>query len=111
MSKNCVVDESACFKRVSEFLPMHVLLLYYNAFTLSCISYCITFWLNNDRSGIYELINKINRLLDTLAKKNGFNFDDFVHLCNVYMYNLQCLFFMHDICNNKYTSTSFPFNY
>ena len=29
------------FKRVLEFPPMHDLLQYYNAFTLSCFSYCI----------------------------------------------------------------------
>ena len=83
-----------------------IMLLYY------CLSYCITFWFNNDRSGRNKLINKIDRLLGTLAKKNGFNFDDFVtnfHLCNVYnMYNLQCLSFMHDICNNNIQVPFFP---
>ena len=66
------------FKRVLEFLPMNVLLLYYNAFILSCFSYSITCSFNNDRSGRYKVINKINRLLGNLAKKNSFNFDDFV---------------------------------
>ena len=88
---NCVLklccQRIGMFKWVLEFLPMHVLLLYYNAFTLSCFSYCITFWFNNNCSGRYKLINKIDRLLGTLAKKNGFNYFDFVtnfHLCNVY---------------------------
>ena len=55
------------FKRVLEFLPIYVLLLYYNAFILSFFSYCITFWLNNDRSSRCKLINKIDWLLGTLA--------------------------------------------
>ena len=63
---------------------MHVLLLYY-VFILSFFSYCVQFWFNNNRSGRYKLINKIDRLLSTLAKKNGFNFDDFV--TNFYLYN------------------------
>lgn len=93
------------FKRVLEFLPSHVVLLYYNAFILSCFSYCITFWFNNDRSGRYKLVNKIDSLLGTLAKRQGVNLDVFIansHLCNVNnMYNLQCLSFMYDICNSN----------
>ena len=48
------------FKKVLPFLPSHVILMYYNAFILSSFSYCIMFWFNNDRSGRYRLINKVN---------------------------------------------------
>jgi len=100
------------FKKVLAFLPNYVLSMYYNAFILPCFSYCITFWFNNDRSGRYKLINKIDSVLVLLAKRCGVNVLDFVvnsGLCNVNnTYKLQCLSLMHDICNNRIQLPYFP---
>ena len=55
------------FKRVLHYLPSNVRILYYNAFIRSCFSYCLLFWLNNDRSSRYKLIEKIDHLIALLA--------------------------------------------
>ena len=99
------------FKRVLPFLPKYVVQLYYNAFILPSFSYCLMYWFNNDRSGRYKLINKIDSLIGFLNKHQGDN-DDFVnkqYTSNVYnVYRKQCLSFMFDICNNTLTILHFP---
>ena len=99
------------FKRVLPFLPKYVVQLYYNAFILPSFSYCLMYWFNNDRSGRYKLIIKIDSLIGFLNKHQGDN-DDFVnklYTSNVYnVYRKQCLLFMFDICNNNLTIPHFP---
>jgi hypothetical protein len=102
------------FKKVLSYLPKHVVLLYYNAFVKSCFSYCICFWFNNNRSGKYKLINKIDKLISLLAKLFGNNERNFV--CNSQLlnvnnaYKLQSLSFMYDVCSNRLTLPFFPIN-
>ena len=93
------------FKKVLPYLPLHVILLYYNAFIRSCFSYCTVFWFNNDRSGRYKLVNKINNLIIYLCRNYNLN----VKLYGVAdVYKLQCLSVMHDIINSKLYLPYFP---
>jgi hypothetical protein len=93
------------FKKVLNYLPRDVILLYYNAFIRSCFSYCIAFWFNNNRSGKYKLINMINKLVLLLAYRCKSNVIDFVHsthICDVItVYKLQCLSLMYNIWYNR----------
>jgi hypothetical protein len=92
------------FKRVLSYLPSSVVPMYYNAFIRSCFAYCITYWFNNDRSGKYKLINKIDNLILFLSKKLNLTVPDFclqTGICNVnVVHELQCLSLMYDIVNN-----------
>ena len=56
-------------KKLLSLLPDYVLPLYYNAFIRSFFSYCLIFWINNDRSGRYKLIDKINNILAVIRKR------------------------------------------
>ena len=92
------------FKRVLHYLPTNIRILYYNAFIRSCFSYCLIYWFNNDRSGRYKLINKIDHLIARLAmycKMSTNNFVKKYHVLNVFdVHKLQSLLLMYDVCNN-----------
>ena len=112
------------FKKVLSFFANDVALLYYNAFTKSCFSYCLMFCNNKMRSGRYKLIDKVNHLISLLAKRRNLTVEDYVrktgisHVmlfvmlrkllsCNVYhlcinsiMHNLNYLQFFSVTCNN-----------
>ena len=95
------------FKKVLPFLPSHVILMYYNAFILSSFSYCIMFWFNNDRSGRYRLINKVNNLI--MYVTNRIHCVNNTVFRNVYdVYKLQCLGFMYNLVNNNIYLPFFP---
>ncbi len=97
------------FKKVLPALPKYVLPLYYNAFIKSCFSYCLMFWINNNRSGRHKLINKIDNLIFKLD--SIINVHDIVgsRLYNVWaVYKLQCLSFMYNISNNHITLAFLP---
>ena len=76
-----------------------------NAFIKSCFSYCILYWFNNDRSGCYKLINKVDNLIALFANCSGLNFNDFLvkfQVQNVLsVHKMQSLLLMYDICHNK----------
>lgn len=97
------------FKKVLPALPKYVLPLYYNAFIKSCFSYCLMFWINNNRSGRHKLINKIDNLI--LKLNSIINLHAITDSClyNVWaVYKLQCLSFMYNICNNHITLAFLP---
>ena len=91
------------FKKVIPYLSKYAIQLYYSAFIVSCFSYCIVYWFNNDRSGKCKLINKVNNLVTYLVKRNLCFSDSLA--CNIMLcssvHKLQCLALMHDIYNNK----------
>jgi hypothetical protein len=105
---NLCCQRIGVFKKLLPYLPNYVVPLYYNAFVKSSFSYCLMFWFNNDRSGRNKLIYKIDTLLSKLINR--------LHLCvnnNVFsnvwaVYKLQCLSFMHDVCNNNVSVPYFP---
>jgi len=101
------------FKKVLPYLPHYVVLLYYNAFIVSSFSYATMFWFNNNRSGRYKLVNKINNLISTLALSSNLDVKTFcinLGVCNVNdVYTLQCLSLMHDICYNVIDLPHFEF--
>ena len=86
--------------------------MYYNAFIRSCFSYCLLYWLNNDRSGRYKLVNKIDHLIARLSHYEGLSADEYINkyrMCDVWkVYKLQSLSLMHDISNNKVSLPFFP---
>ncbi len=84
------------FRKVLPMLPSYVVALYYNAFIRSCFSYCLMFWINNDRSGRHKLFNKVDNLIVKLNTRN--NGSDLENVWTVH--KLQCLSFMHDISSN-----------
>ncbi len=105
ITKKCC-QRIGLFKRVLPLFTNDVALLYYNAFIKSCFSYCLMFWCNNNRSGRYKLINKIDHLIARLAKYSGITVENYVFkfgICNVMsVYKLQCLQFMHDLHSNVF---------
>ena len=58
------------FKKVLPYLPNNIPILYYNAFIRSLFSYCLIYWINNDRSGRYKLIEKIDSTILLMAKQS-----------------------------------------
>ena len=75
------------FKKVLYNFPDYVLPLYYNAFIRSVCSYCLMYWLNNDRSDRHKQTEKIDAFISKLVINN--------------VHKLQCLSFMHDTFNNN----------
>ena len=61
-------------------------------------------WFNHDRSGRYKLIDKIDQLIELLAKKRGLNSHEFVKMSGIFnvmnVYKLQCMSFMYDLTHN-----------
>ena len=59
---------------------------------------------NHDRSGRYKLINKIDQLIELLAKKRGLNSHEFVKMSSIFnvmnVYKLQCMSFLCDLAHN-----------
>lgn len=92
------------FKKVLPYFSNDVALLYYNAFIKSRFSYCLMFWINNERSGRFRLFDKVNRVISLLAKHSGTNIDKYVattNICDVMKTSkLQCLSFMYNIMYN-----------
>jgi hypothetical protein len=107
---NICCQRIGVLKKVLLFLPNFVSVLYFNAFIRSCYSYCVMFWLNNDRSGRFKLIDKIDRVISNLAIKHNLLIQDFVNkfkICDVWkVCILQNLAFMYDVWHN-YISVPF----
>ena len=55
------------FKKVLHNLSDYVLPLYYNAFIISVCSYCLIYWLNNDRSDRHKQTEKIDAFISKLV--------------------------------------------
>ena len=86
--------------------------MYFNAFIRSCFSYCLLFWFNNDRSGRYKLINRIDHLIARLSYYEGLSADVYINkyrMCDVWkVYKLPFLSLMHDISSNKVSLPFYP---
>ena len=86
------------------YLLANISALYY-AFIKSCFSYWILYWFNNDKSGRYKLINKVDNLIVLLAHCSGLNLNDFLvkfQVQNVLsVHKVQSLLIRYDICHNK----------
>jgi hypothetical protein len=104
---NICCQRIGVMKKVLLFLPSFVSVLYFNAFIRSCYSYCVMFWINNDRSGRFKLIDKIDRVISILAIEHNLSVDAFVNkfkICDVWkVCNLQNLAFMYDLWHNRVT--------
>ena len=102
ITKSCS-QKIGVFKKFLYLLSEYVLSLYYNAFIRSSFSFCLMFLINDDRSGRYKLINKIDNLLVVIRKRfNNSQMDDSVVMYDVWaVYKLQCVSFMYDIFNNN----------
>jgi hypothetical protein len=102
---NICCQRIGVLKKVLLFLPSFVSVLYFNAFIRSCYSYCVMFWINNDRSGRFKLINKIDRVISILAINQHLSVNDFINkfkICDVLkVCNLQNLAFMYDLWHNR----------
>ena len=109
ITKSCL-QKIGVFKQMLYLLPDYVLPLYYNAFIRSSFSYCLMFWINNDRSGHYKLIDKIDNFLALIRKRqNNSQMVDSVVMHDVWaVYKLQCVSFTYDICNNNFWVPFFP---
>ena len=95
------------FTKVLPNLPNFVLPLYYNAFTRSGFSYCLMLWFNNNRSGRFKLIDKIDNLISMLNRRRFTNLQnvDALSIVNVWsVFKYQCLSFKYDLCNNNVCS-------
>ena len=61
-------------------------------------------WFNHDRSGRYQLIDKIDHLIELLAKKRDLNSHEFVKMSGIInvinVYKLQCMSFTYDLTHN-----------
>ena len=70
------------------------------------------FWFNNNRSGRYKLIEKIERLIRLLSQKHSLITEELqskYHVMNIWgTYKLQCLCLMYDLCNNNLILPFFP---
>ena len=94
-----VFKKIGVFKNCMPYLPNYVP-MYCNYFIKSCFSYCLMFGINNVRSGIYKLIDKIDKLITQIVNKMCITPN--YHLPNVwFVYKLQCLSFMNDLCYNN----------
>ena len=111
ITKSCS-QKIGVFKKLLSLLPDYVLPLYYNAFIRSLFSYCLKFWINNDRCGRYKLIDKIDNLLAVIRKIfNNSQMDDSVVMHDVWaVYKLQCISLMYDIVNNNVCVLFFSLN-
>ena len=69
---------------------------------------------NNNRSGRYKLIEKMDSLICLLPKKHNLITEEFqskYHIMNKWgVYKLQCLCLMYDLCNNNLILPFFPVN-
>ena len=54
------------------------------------------FWFNNDLLGRYKLINKIERIISSLAANNNQTINDFIIKFRKCLFNQQSLSFMYD---------------
>ena len=90
ITKSCSPKISV-FKKLLSFLPDDVLPLYCNAFIRSSFLY----WINNDQSGHYKLIDKIDNLLPVIRKRfYKSQMVDSVVMHDVWaVYKLQCVSF------------------
>ena len=61
------------------------------------------FWINNDRSGSYKLIDKIDNLLAVIRKRfNNSQMDNSVVMHDVWVvHKLQCVSFIYNIFNTN----------
>jgi hypothetical protein len=104
---NMCCQRIGIMKKVLLYLPNFVSVLYFNAFIRSCYSFCVMFWINNDRSSRFKLIDKIDRVISILANKHNLSVDAFVNkfkICDVWkVWNLQNLAFMYDLWHNSVT--------
>ena len=65
------------------------------------------FWINNERSGRYKLIDKIDKLISQIINKMCITPN--CHLHYVWsVYKLQCLSYMYDLCYNNFQISSLP---
>ena len=109
-SKQCC-RRTGIFKKVLPNLSNFVLPLYYNAFIRSGFSYCLMLWFNNNRSGRFKLIDKIDNLISVLNRRKFTNLQNFdaLSIVNVWsVFKYQCLSFMYDLCNNDVSVPFFP---
>ena len=92
------------FKKVMSFFTDDVALLFYNAIIKSCFSHFLMFWLNDNHSGRYKLIDKVDYLILLLAKRCDLTFDDYVRKTSIFngmkTSKLQSLSFMYNILHN-----------
>ena len=68
-------------------------------------------WFNNNRSGRFKLIDKIDNLISTLNRRRFTNLQnvEVLSIVNVWsVFKYQCLFFMYDLCNNNVSVPFFP---
>jgi hypothetical protein len=99
---NICCQRIGVINKVLLFLPSFVSVLYFNAFIRSCYSYCVMFWINNDRSGRFKLINnnKIDRVISILTINHHLSVNDFINkfkICDVLkVCNLQNLASMYN---------------
>ena len=91
-------------------MPNFVLPLYYNAFIRSGFSFCLMLWLNNNCSGRFKLIDKIDYLISMLNRRfTNLQNVDALSIVNVWsVFNYKCLSFMYDLCNNNVSVPFFP---
>ena len=110
VTKQCC-QRIGIFKKVLPNLPYFVLPLYYNAFIRSGFSYRLMLWFNNNRSGRFKLIDKIDTLISMLNRRRFTNLKN-VHalsIINVWsVFKYQCLSFTYDLCNNNVSILFFP---
>ena len=93
------------FRKALPYFTNDVALLYYNAFIKSRFSYCLMFWIHNTRAGRYKLLDKIDSVILTLARRCGMNVNDYVNMtgiCDVLKCSkLQCMSFMHSVMHKS----------
>ena len=94
-------------QKIMPYVPNYVLPLYYNSCMKSCFSYCLMFRINNERSGWYKLIYKIDKLITQIVNKMYITPN--CHLYNIRsVYEVQCLSLMYDLCYNNLQFPSLP---
>ena len=55
-----ITSKIALLKRIKHFLPLNYRILYYNAYILPCIDYCLTIWGNTAKTNL-ERIHKLQK--------------------------------------------------
>ncbi len=82
----------------------------------SCFSYCLVYWLNNDRAGRYKyrynLIEKVDSVICLIAKQCKMRMNELICKYSVLKvkneYDLQCLCLMYDMANDIVSVPLFP---
>ena len=110
VTKKCC-QRIGILKKVLPNLPNFVLPLHYNAFISSGFSYCLMLWFNNNRSGRFKLIDKIDNFISMLNRRRFTNLQniDALSIVNVWsVFKYQYLSCMYDLCNKNVSVPFFP---